>query len=357
MKRLKIEKIIMPFIALFLGLIVSLILISISGVSLRKALAVLLSMGFGFKGKVWPIFMTLGASTPLILTGLSAMLGFKVGVFCIAQEGQYVFGAITAAFLGSSLNLPSFIGVPLIIVASMIIGALYGSIPAILKVKLGVNEIISSIMLNNTAALVLEYLVAFPMRADSGQKAQSAVINKDYWLFQFIYGSRWGLSFVIALVLIIFFYFYLNKTYRGYEIKMVGENINFANYGGIESKKVIIRTLIIAGSISGLAGSLEVLGNYHRVMTGFSSGLGFDGLSVAMLGLSHPIGVFIVAVLLAGIRQGAQLGLQISLQIPRELGAVLIALVILFIALQDIYRPFVLKIINKISAAFNKEEK
>jgi simple sugar transport system permease protein len=96
--------------------------------------------------------------------------------------------------------------------------------------------------------------------------------------------------------------------------------------------------------IAGLAGSMEILGNYHRIMTGFSSGLGFDGLSVALLGQSHPVGVVIVAILLSGIRQGAQLGLQIDLQVPRELGGVLIAMVILFIAAENVYRPLLEKL-------------
>ena len=347
---------VMPAVALLLGVVVAVLLIAITGVSPLRSLGVLISGGFGFSGKVWPIFMTLGSSTPLILTGLAAMLCFKVGVFCIAQEGQYVFGAIVAAWFGASLKLPPVIAVPFIMLASMAAGGLYGVIPAVLKVKLGVNEIISSIMLNNISTLVLEYMAAFPLRADAGQKAQSEVISKGYWLPQFIYGSRWGVSFLIAIALIVFFYFYIYKTRWGYEMRMVGENRRFADYGGIKSGNVIIRSLVISGAIAGLAGCMEVLGNYHRIMTGFSSGLGFDGLSVAMLGMSNPIGVVIVSFLLAGIRQGAQLGLQLSLQIPRELGGVLIAMVIFFVAIGNVYRPVVEKAVRSISRGRKDDE-
>lgn len=347
---------VMPAVALLLGVVVAVLLIAITGVSPLRSLGVLISGGFGFSGKVWPIFMTLGSSTPLILTGLAAMLCFKVGVFCIAQEGQYVFGAIVAAWFGASLKLPPVIAVPFIMLASMAAGGLYGVIPAVLKVKLGVNEIISSIMLNNISTLVFEYMVAFPLRADAGQKAQSEVISKGYWLPQFIYGSRWGVSFLIAIALIVFFYFYIYKTRWGYEMRMVGENRRFADYGGIKSGNVIIRSLVISGAIAGLAGCMEVLGNYHRIMTGFSSGLGFDGLSVAMLGMSNPIGVVIVSFLLAGIRQGAQLGLQLSLQIPRELGGVLIAMVIFFVAIGNVYRPVVEKAVRSISRGRKDDE-
>jgi simple sugar transport system permease protein len=299
---------------------------------------------------VWPLLITLAQSTPLILNGLAAMMGFRVGVFSIAQEGQYVFGAIAAAWIGSAVHLPAPLLIPLICVTSMVVGGLYGLIPGLLKVKLGVNEIISSIMLNSISVLVLEYMVAFPLRADAGSKAQSAVIPQKLWLLQFVQGSRWGIAFVIALVCAALVYFYVWKTPKGYEMRMVGEAPQFARYGGIKSERVILEAMFIGGMLAGLAGSLEILGNYHRIMTGFSSGLGFDGLSVALLGASHPVGVVIVAFILAGIRQGAQLGLQISLQIPRELGGVLIALIILLIAAENLYRPLLENWYDRIAA-------
>lgn len=338
--------ILIPVTAILLGIIVSFLLIALTGVSPFRAFGVLISGAFGVSGKVWPLWITLGQATPLILTGLAATYAFRVGVFCIAQEGQYVFGAIMAAWLGTSLHWPPVLLIPFVMLMSACVGGLYGLIPAVLKVKLGVNEIISSIMLNNISTLALEYLVAFPLRADAGQKAQSAVLPRNMWLPQFINGSRWGVSFVIAIVIILVSYFYIWKTPKGYELRMVGQSPQFARYGGLKSDNIVLRTMFISGGIAGLAGCLEVLGNYHRIMTGFSSGLGFDGLSVAMLGGSHPLGVVIVAILLAGIRQGAQLGLQINLKIPRELGGVLIALVILFIATENIYKPLLEKIYN-----------
>lgn len=339
--------VLIPVTAILLGIVVSSLLIALTGVSPLKAFGVLVSGAFGVSGKVWPLWITLGQATPLILTGLAATYAFRVGIFCIAQEGQYVFGAIMAAWLGVSLDWPPILLIPFVMLMSMCIGGLYGLIPAVLKVKLGVNEIISSIMLNNISTLALEYLVAFPLRADAGQKAQSAVLPRSMWLPQFINGSRWGVSFVIAITIIIISYYYIWKTPKGYELRMVGQAPQFARYGGLKSDNIVLRTMFISGGIAGLAGCLEVLGNYHRIMTGFSSGLGFDGLSVAMLGGSHPVGVVVVAILLAGIRQGAQLGLQINLKIPRELGGVLIALVILFIATENIYKPALEKIYNR----------
>ncbi|MGD1815760.1 MAG: ABC transporter permease [Pleomorphochaeta sp.] len=360
MKILKNKAIIVTFItsliAILLGAIISSLLIALSGQSPLAAFRTLIVSGFGTSGKVWPIWTTLGQSTPLILTGLAAMISFRVGVFCIAQESQYIGGAIVAAWLGASLTLPAIIAIPLILVCSMLFGYVIGYIPGAMKAKLGVNEIISSIMINEIFSLVLEYLVAFPLRADSGQKAQSAVINKAYWLPQFVNGSRWGISFIVSMIFVVIVYFYIFKSSRGYEIRMVGQNPTFAQYGGINSTKVIIRTLCFSGSVAALAGGMEVLGNYHRIMTGFSSGIGFDGLSIAMLGASHPFGVSIVAILLAGIRQGAQIGLQIDLHVPRELGGVLIALIIIFVACQKIYLPKVEKLVDKLFYSSVKEE-
>jgi len=342
----RLMNVLVPVTALVLGVFVASLLIAMTEVSPFKAFGVLVSGAFGCSGKVWPLCITLGQSTPLIMTGLAAMFAFRAGIFCIAQESQYVFGAIVAAWLGVTLHWPSFLLVPFIMLCSMVVGALAAEIPAVLKVKLGVNEIISSIMINNIATLVLEYLVAFPLRADSGQKAQSAVLPQSLWLPQFIKGSRWGVSFVIALICVVVAYIVLWKTSYGYELRMAGQAPLFARYGGIDADQVVLNAMAVSGALAGLAGCMEVLGNYHRIMTGFSSGLGFDGLSVAMLGLSSPIGVFIVAILLAGIRQGAQLGLQINLKIPRELGGVLIALIILFISLQNIYTPLLKKFVS-----------
>ena len=338
-----------PLTAIFLGIFIASLLIAMTKKSPFDAFQVLVSSGFGLSGRVWPLLITFAQSTPLILNGLAAMMGFRVGVFSIAQEGQYVLGAIAAAWMGASINLPPVLLVPLICAVSMLVGGLYSLIPGLLKVKLGVNEIISSIMLNSISVLVLEYMVAFPLRADAGAKAQSAVIPQSIWLLQFVQGSRWGVSFVIAILCAVIIYLYVWKSPKGYELRMVGEAAQFARYGGINSDRVILHSLFIGGMLAGLAGSLEILGNYHRIMTGFSSGLGFDGLSVALLGGSHPLGVVIVAVLLAGIRQGAQIGLQIGLQIPRELGGVLIALIILFIAAENIYRPLLERIYDRIA--------
>jgi simple sugar transport system permease protein len=221
--------------------------------------------------------------------------------------------------------------------ASMAAGAAYGWIPGILRVKLQVNELLVTIVLNAIAVLVAEYLVQFPLRSDPGAVAHSPIIDLTAQLPTFLPGSKWGVGFVIAILAVVVVYLYLWHSVPGYEQRMAGQSKLFALFGGIRSDRAAVRAMLISGALSGLAGSIEILGVHRRIMQAFSVGLGFDGLSVAILGQVHPIGVAIVAILFAGVRLGAQLGLQLEAQIPRELGGTVIGLMILFVAMRQFY--------------------
>jgi simple sugar transport system permease protein len=205
-------------------------------------------------------------------------------------------------------------------------------------------------MLNSIAALVTEHLVQFPMRADKSTTAHSPVIDKTAFLPSFLPGSNWGVGFVIAVVAVIAVYIYLWRTKGGYEQRMAGQSKLFALYGGIRSDQSAIRAMLISGALAGLAGGVEVMGVHHRIMTGFSTGLGFDGLTSAILGQTHPIGVFIVAILFSGLKLGAQLGLQLKLGIPRELGGTIIGFIILFIAASRLYGDNITRIRSWLSS-------
>lgn len=166
-------------------------------------------------------------------------------------------------------------------------------------------------------------------------------------------GSNWGVGFVIAVIAVIIVFIYLWRTKSGYEQRMAGQSKKFALYGGIRSDKSAIRAMLISGALAGLAGAIEVMGVHRRIMTGFSTGLGFDGLTAAILGQTHPFGVFIVSILFAGLKLGAQLGLQLKLGIPRELGGTIIGFIILFIAARKFYENN----IDRVSSWFKKPKK
>ncbi len=333
-----INTFLVPVLAVLSGLLVAAFLVMLTDNSPIAAYKELFSSGFGCSSlKHCALLTTLERSTPLILCGLAAVVAFRSGMFSIGQEGQMMVGAVIAAYLGYATHLPPIIHPIFIISVSILGGALYGFIPGVLKVKLGVNEIIATIVMNTIAILTLEYMVNFPMRGDSSSTAHSPVVDDTAQLMAFLPGSKWGVGFVIAVVLCFVVYMYLWRSTRGYEQRMSGQAPFFAMFGGIKSDKAAIRAMIISGAICGLAGAIEVLGVNRRIMTGYSQGLGFDGLSVAILGQTHPIGVFIVSILFAGLRIGAQLGLQLSFGIPRELGGSVIAMMILFVAAGKFY--------------------
>lgn len=333
-----INTFLVPVLAVISGLLVAAFLVMLTGNSPMAAYKELFASGFGCNSlRHCALLTTLERSTPLILCGLSAVVAFRSGIFSIGQEGQMLVGAVLAAYLGYAVHLPPVIHPIFIMLCSILGGAAYGFIPGVLKVKLGVNEIIATIMLNTIAMLSMEYLVNFPMRGDSSSTAHSPVIDATAQLPAFFPGSKWGIGFVIAVVLCFVVYMYLWRSTYGYEQRMAGTAPFFARFGGIKSDKAAIRAMLISGAIAGLAGAIEVLGVNRRIMTGYSQGLGFDGLSVAILGQTHPVGVFIVSILFAGLRIGAQLGLQLSFGIPRELGGSVIALMILFVAAGKFY--------------------
>jgi simple sugar transport system permease protein len=148
-------------------------------------------------------------------------------------------------------------------------------------------------------------------------------------------------GFLIATAAVIFVWFYLWRTVPGYEQRMSGQAPFFARFGGIRSERAAVRGMLISGALAGLAGAIEVLGVNRQIVAGFSSGLGFDGVLVAILGQAHPIGVFLVAMWFAGIRLGSQIGLQITTNIPRELGGGILALIILFVSARSLFSDII----------------
>jgi general nucleoside transport system permease protein len=339
-----LDAILVPLLAVLSGLVVMGILILIIRKPLFESYAILFSRGFGCQELGNCIFITaLERATPLILTGLSAVVAFRSGMFSIGQEGQYLLGAAAAAWLGYAIHLPPILHPLVILIGSMLVGAGYGWIPGILKVKLGVNELLATIMLNSIAVLVVEYLVQFPMRSDQGAVAHSPIIDETAQFTAFLPGSKWGAGFVIAVLAVIVVHVYLWHTKPGYEQRMAGQSKKFALFGGIPSDRSAVRAMLISGALAGLAGAIEVMGVHQRIMTNFSVGLGFDGLTTAILGQIHPIGVFIVAILFSGLKLGAQLGLQLQLGIPRELGGTIIGFIILFVAAGKLYQDNIVR--------------
>lgn len=311
--------------------------------------------------------VVLERGTIFLLAALSATVAFKAGMFSIGMDGQLVLGAITAAFLGYALPdqiyalagveagsapegllLVMRVVVPTVcILAAMAVGAFYSWIPGILKIKLNVNELISTIILNAIAVQFVGYLVNFPLRSDFNNIARTRRIDDTAWLIPFnrgllpdvewFSGARVGIGLILALLAGFLVWFFLFRSTAGYEQRMTRGSRLFARFGGIPSERAVIRAMLISGALSGLAGAIQILGVERRVVDGFAgSGLGFDGVLVAILAKESIPGLMFVAMFYAGLEQGA-INLQFG-NLPRQLGGIIIAFIILFSSMENFFR-------------------
>jgi simple sugar transport system permease protein len=328
-----------PVLAIVAGMSVASVFILMAGANPLSAYADMFRTGFGCSSlDRCSLITTLQLGTPLVLTGISAVVAFRSGLFSIGQEGQLMLGGMMAAWLGYAVDLPPVIHPFVAILAAMLVGGIYGWFPGVLKVKLGVNEIISTIVLNTIAHLFVTYLINFPLRADQSTTAYSPVIDDTAKLLPFTSGAKFGPGFILALLVVAIVSIRLWRTTGGYEERMAGQAPGFALFGGVPRDFAAIRGMFISGAIAGLAGAIQALGVHYRMLDGFSVGLGFDGLTAAILAQVHPIGTALVAIFFAGLRQGAQIGLQFSSDVPRELGGGIIALMILFVSADRLFR-------------------
>lgn len=328
-----------PFIAILLGFLIGAVFIIATGNSPFVAYGALLN---GSLGSLPKIGETLLKSTPLIFTGLAVAFAFKTDMFNIGAEGQYLVGAITtvaAAYVFRGLD--SYLLIPLTLIAGMLGGAFWASIAGVLKAKLGVHEVIVTIMLNYVGLNLSNYLVRLVLNPavinGTEAKAHTILIPEAARLTKlktiipaFDYSSV-NTSILIAIVCAIIAYFILYKTTLGYEIRAVGHSPLAAEYGGISVSKNMILSMAISGAFAGLAGYAQVAGLVYKVdQVASSPGYGFTGIAVALVGKEHPIGV-IASGILFGILANGERHMQIE-GIPKEVVGIIQGVIILFIA-------------------------
>lgn len=302
--------------------------------SIAVAYGALFSGSLGGPGA---ISESLVAATPYIFAGLAVAVGFRGGLFNIGGEGQLLVGAAVAVIIGYSFQLPAIIHLPLALLGGMAGGALYASIPGILKAKTGAHEVINTIMLNYIAFRFFDWAFTGPLRRPGGDRPVTAEIFPSAYLPQLFEGYRFHWGFFLALLTAFIIWWLLFKTTLGFEIRTVGANPNAARYGGIKITRIIVLTMAISGGLAGLAGTNEVLGLNHFLAGGFSSGYGFDAIALALLGKSHPLGVVLAALLFGTLRNGAT-RMQSIASIPIDIISIVQALVIVFIAAPAIVR-------------------
>jgi simple sugar transport system permease protein len=277
----KIASLIMPVIAVLVGLIAGAIFMLIVGSDPLEAYSVLWNSAFGsFNGFAETVVNT----TPLIFTGLAVAFAFRTGLFNIGGDGQFLIAYVFTAWIGYAISLPMILHVPLAILGGIVFGGIWGGIAGYLKAKLGVHEVITTIMLNYIALYFSGYLIGGPFKK-AGPLPATPHIKESARFIKIIPRSRASIGFFLALAAAAFVYYILWKTSIGYELRAVGLSPEASEYGGISVSKRMVLAMFISGALAGLAGSSQVMGLEFRAYQPFGFiGHGFTGIAVALLG-------------------------------------------------------------------------
>lgn len=347
--------------SILLGFIVGAIILAIIGISPLEAYKVLILGAFG---RPKYIAWTIVEAVPIILTGIAVAFAFNTGVFNIGVEGQYIVGSIGAVIAGVVLNLPPVIHGIVALLCGLLCGAIWGGLVGLFKAKRGVNEVITSIMLNWVAFYLSNYLLSKPFlrKPDSNysfdiqnsasirilgnwkvsEAGREYLMNHDFIREILNPPVHWGIF--LAIIIAIIAWFILKKTTLGFELKAVGFNRDAAEYGGIDISKNIITSMALSGAFSGLAGAVMVLGVSQNIgILAGQQGYGFNGIAVALIAGSSPIACIPSGILFAALNYGGG-KLNSQLDTPSEIINIVIGIIVLFIAmpkLMDLIRNII----------------
>ncbi len=336
-------------IAIILGFVVGAIFLSIAGISPAVVYAKLIDGVFGKpKYMIW----TLVYAAPIIFTGLSVAFSFRTGVFNIGAEGQFVIGGMVATVLGIFLELPPVIHAIVCVLGAAIAGCIWSLLVGLLKVKKGIHEVLSFIMFNWLAFYLSNYVVNLEtVHKEGGGEASKDVLRSARLLLPEglidildCSGANWGI--VMAVVAAIIIWIIIDKTTLGYKLKAVGFNNNGALFGGINSDKSILTALGISGALSGIGGAVQILGMGGRLSQfAGQEGFGFEGITVALIGGSNPIGCIFSGIFYGAMKYG---GSKLSLVgAPKEVINIIMGMVILFIAVAHVFKALLVKSTKK----------
>jgi len=329
----------LPLLAIPVAFLIGAVMLLALGANPLEAYGSLIVGAFG---DVSGITQTLVKATPLLMVGIGVCIAFRGGVINIGGEGQILVGALatTAVAIGFR-DWPGWILLPLCLLTGTLSGAVWGGIPGILKARLGVNEILSTVMMNAIAVQLSNYLLRGPMIdpaeiAAGTRIAQSALLPRSVWLPKLVPSTLLNAGALIALLMAVVVYILLWRTTIGYRIRAVGLNMHAARYAGIRVSFYQALALILGGAFSGLAGAIEMLGVQHRMLEGVSGGYGFTGIVAALFGNLHPLGTIPASILFGGLLVGAD-KMQRTVQVPSALIDTLLGLVVMLVVASKIW--------------------
>jgi simple sugar transport system permease protein len=331
------DLVVVPLFAILVALILGALTMLATNVDLATIGRSYVALLQGSVGSLNALSETLTAAAPLILAGLGLALGFRAGLFNIGAEGQILIGGMAAVICGFSVpGLPFAILLPLCLIAGGVVGAAYASIAGVLRATTGANEVISTIMLNMIAFRLVDYMLRLPWVQRPGRSdpvSQSVPPSAELprlldWIDP---NLRVHAGIFVTLLAVAFVYWLLFRSKLGFEFRASGASPSAARYAGMRAGLVIVLAMATAGALAGLAGANQVLGVLGRASPGFSAGIGFDAIAVALLGRSHPVGVLFAGLLFGALEAGGR-QMQVDAGVSIDLIGIIQALIIVFIA-------------------------
>lgn len=329
----EIQNLFLSVVAIILSLLITVVIMLLSGYHPVEAISALLNGAFGSKNA---IANTLGKAIPLAFVGLACAYSNKGGIFNIGCEGQLYFGAFAATVTALSMQgMPRILVLAASFVTGMIAGGLVGGVNGFLKAKLNINEVLVAIMLNYIMKFFTSYYVHGPLKDPESSVAQTVAIGDEYMLTKLIPKTQLTSALIIVFILAALLYLFFYKTRAGFNIRAVGENRKAAQASGIGMASTIIMTMAVSGALAALTGVTEVFGKTGKFVDGFSPGYGFTGIAVAVLGRNHPVGVLLSA-LLFGIMESGAMKMSYVAGVSTSMIKVMQGLVILFVATPEL---------------------
>jgi simple sugar transport system permease protein len=298
----------------------------------------------------WQDVLTKAA--PLIIIALGLSLGNQAKIWNIGAEGQYIIGALTGAGVAFAVpNASGFIAIPVMIVAGILGGMAWAAVPAVLKTRFNVSEVLSTLMLVYVAMQVLNYLIGGPWKDPNGHNfPQTPPLTAAQTLPHVIPGTVVPPGFVVAIVLTLVFWVLTTRSVYGFSVRTVGAAPSAARYGGFDASHTVWSTLMISGGMAGLAGIFEAMSQLGQINLGFPSGYGFTAIIVSFLGRLHPIGVFLAGLILAVTYVGGQVAQTVA-HVPQATAGIFQATMLFFILASDILVRYRVRVVREATSA------
>nr|WP_324650039.1 ABC transporter permease [Georgenia sp. H159] len=292
-----------------------------------------------FARAIRPLTETMVFSVPLVFTGLGIAIAFRAGMFNIGGQGQIIFGAIVGGYVGFTFTLPVVLHVVLAIIGAALGGAFYGGIAGVLKARTGANEVIVTIMLNNIAVFFIGWLLTQPAFQQGGSALPRSPYVRDTALYPLLLGEGFRLhfGFILMLAVTVAVWWLVERSTFGFELRAVGANQEAARTAGVSVGKVIIVAMVVAGALSGLGGSAQVLGTEQLLTAGVAASYGFDAITVALLGRARAWGTLAAGLLFGALKAGGFL-MQSTTETPIDIILVVQSIIVLLIAAPPLVR-------------------